>query len=319
MTWKKILRLLASHNHPLSGEEIGKNLNISRNAIWKHINLLKQQGFQIESVPKSGYKLLFPLDTPIVLFPDDLSTRLIGKEVISKISTSSTNNDAIAISKDAQEGTIVLAESQSEGRGRRGRNWISPFGMGLYFSIILKPNLPVAKLPKMTILAGVAVANALKKHKISPLLKWPNDIVINGKKVGGILSELFVEGDMASYVVVGIGLNIHTQQDLFPEDLRNIAGSLYTETGKTFSRLEILKNCLTEMDKAYTFFLENDGELGDFAKHWNQMAWKKGEEVFITTGKEKEVCKIIGLREDGVLLVEKDKAVKEVYVGEILF
>lgn len=319
MTWKKILHLLVSRNDFISGEQIGKSLNISRTAIWKHINFLKQHGYIIQSSSNTGYRLMFPSDTPIVLEPENLSTDVVGSKIITTISTTSTNNDAISIAEDAVEGTVVITEHQTEGRGRRGRNWVSPFGMGLYFSIILKPDLPVAKLPKMTILIGVAVANALKKLNIFPQLKWPNDIILNGKKIGGVLSELFVEGDLAKYVVVGVGLNVHNKTDNFPEEISKIAGSLYTETGKNFSRLNVLTACLSEIDNAYNFFMKNNGELGEFAHSWNEIAWKKGEEVFITTGKEKELCKIVGLREDGVLLVEQSKKLKEVFVGEILF
>lgn len=319
MTWKKILNLLVSHNTFVSGEQIGRSLNISRTAIWKHINFLKQYGYIIQSSSNAGYKLQFPTDTPIVLEPEELTTGIAGRKIISTITTTSTNNNAISIAENVTEGTVVITESQTEGRGRRGRNWVSPFGMGLYFSIILKPVLPVAKLPRMTILIGVAIANALKKFNIFPQLKWPNDIILNEKKIGGVLSELFVEGDIAKYVVVGVGLNVHTRSDDFPEEIRKIAGSIFTETGKSFSRLKILTACLSEIDNAYKFFVKNSGDLGEFAHSWNEIAWKKGEEVLITTGKEKELCKIIGLREDGVLLVEQGKKLKEVFVGEILF
>ncbi|GAB4434000.1 MAG: biotin--[acetyl-CoA-carboxylase] ligase [bacterium] len=319
MTWKKVLRLLTQEDRPISGERIGKSLNISRSAVWKQINYLNKMGFIIDSFPKSGYKLTFPKDTPVIVKPEDITAHLVGGQIISKIETASTNNDAISLAENAAEGTVLIAEYQREGRGRRGRSWISPFGVGLYFSIILKPQLPVAKLPKITILAGIALANALKKLEISVSLKWPNDIIINDRKVGGILSELFVEGDAAKYIVLGIGLNVHTKAKDFPEDLRNIAGSLFTETGKVYSRREILKATLTEFDYVYRYYLELNGELGLLAKQWNDMAWKRGEEVFITTGKEKEQCKIIGLQDDGTLLVSVKGKRKEVYAGEILF
>lgn len=319
MTWKKILRLLALDDRHISGELIGKSINLTRSAIWKQINFLNEQGFVIESSPKLGYKLSFPKDTPSILEPDDIPSSVVGRNIHSKITTKSTNNDSINLSENAAEGTVVIAEHQTEGRGRRGRSWISPFGKGLYFSIILKPQLSVTKLPKMTILAGVAVANALKNFQINVSLKWPNDIIINDKKVGGILSELFVEGDVPKFVILGIGLNVHTKVEDFPEDLINVAGSLASETGKVYSRRELLRTCLMEIDKLYNYFLEQEGGLGRLAEQWNEMAWKRGKEVFITTGKEKELCKIIGLRQDGILLVSQKGSVKEVFVGEILF
>lgn len=319
MTWKKILKILTTKKEPITGEEIGYKLNLTRSAVWKQIKTLKKEGFIFESYAKLGYKLIFPQDTPIVLDREDLSTKTVGSEVISKIVTNSTNDDARFYSDKSKEGTLIIAEHQKQGRGRRGRSWLSPFGRGLYFSIILKPQLPITALPKMTILVGVAVARALIRLGFQPLLKWPNDIIINNKKVGGILSELYIEGDVAKYVIVGVGLNVHTRLEDFPLDLQNIAGSLYTETGKTYSRLEILKECLGEIDRAYHFFIEKSGDLGLFSDEWNKIAWKKGEEVYITTGKEKELCKIVGLRENGTLAVLKNGTEKEISVGEILF
>ncbi len=318
MTWKKILAILAREKQPVSGETIGKSLNLTRAAVWKQVNYLNEKGFKISSFLREGYLLEFPKDTPLVAEPEDFETDIIGKHIVSEIVTDSTNDDAIKISEKSQEGTVVIAELQTRGRGRRGRGCVSPFGKGLYFSVILKPELPVTKLPRMTILAGVAVAKSLKRYGIEVRLKWPNDIMINNKKVGGILSELFVEGDSPKYVILGVGLNIHTTENELPEEIKDTAGSLCTETGKSLRRIDIFKACAEELDRAYLQFLKLNGELGDMCETWNEMAWKKGEEVFITTGRDKEQCQIIGLREDGVLIVFKDGVQKEIYVGEIL-
>lgn len=318
MTWQQILRFLVDASEPVSGEYIARHNHLTRAAIWKQINFLNEQGFEIERFRKSGYKLSFPADTPIAIDQKTLKTAHLATEVIAKITTDSTNNDAISIAESARDGTLIVAENQTNGRGRRGRSWMSPFGKGLYFSLILKPSISVVKLPKLTILTGVCVAKSLRKHGIGVLLKWPNDIMLNNKKIGGILSELFVEGEEARYVILGIGLNVHTENTDFPPELSDIAGSIYSETGKKCSRINLLKSIIEELDTAYNSFLENDGALGVIADEWNDMAWQKGKYVWITTGKGKERCKIIKLREDGVLQVSKGSELKEVYVGEIL-
>lgn len=318
MTWQQIFRFLVDASEPVSGELIAQHTHLTRAAIWKQINFLNKQGFEIERFRKSGYKLKFPVDTPVAINHKTLKTKHLATEVITKITTDSTNNDAISIAESAIEGTLIIAENQTNGRGRRGRNWISPFGKGLYFSLILKPSISVVKLPKLTILAGVCVAKSLRRLGIDVLLKWPNDIMLNNKKIGGILSELFVEGEEARYVILGIGLNVHTENADFPPELSDIAGSIYSETGKSCSRIDLLKSIIEELDAAYNSFLKNDGALGVIADEWNEMAWQIGEYVWITTGKGKEHCKIIKLREDGVLLVSKGRELKEVFVGEIL-
>jgi BirA family biotin operon repressor/biotin-[acetyl-CoA-carboxylase] ligase len=318
MKSQKILRLLAESDEAVSGEVLGGAIGVTRASVWKHINTLVGNGFVIESHGKKGYELKFPKDTPLALEPSNLRKSTIGKNVVSFITTKSTNKDAIDIAGESPEGTIVIAENQTGGRGRRGRSWVSPFGKGIYCSIILKPQIPVFKVPRLTILAGVAAGAALKKRGIAVKLKWPNDIMVNGKKIGGILSEMFVEGEEIKHVIIGIGLNVNTTKKEFPQEIKDTAGSILTETGTAASRRDILKEIIFEFNRRYEGFIKAGGELGDIRDEWDRMAYGKDQFVMITTGKEREKGRIIGLREDGVLLAEINGVIREIYAGEVI-
>ncbi len=319
--WLEILRLfLESKDFYLSGEEIGKKLKISRSSIWKHIKSLQEKGFRIEGKTNRGYTFLFPIDTPLIVRPNDFKTTFFGKNLIALVETTSTNDVLKKLSNNIIHGTLVIAEKQSMGRGRRGRQWSSPFGSGLYFSVFLKPHLPVYVVPRLTILSGVAVSESLESFGIETKLKWPNDIMISNKKIGGILSEMVLEGNEIDYIILGIGLNVHTKYEDFPLDFRDKAGSIKTETGKTLSRRLILQKIIQHLERRYLEFCETNGLLGEIRKIWEKKAYGLNEEVYITTGKGKERCIILGLKEDGVLLVKNSEGnVKEIFAGEVLF
>lgn len=319
--WLEILKLFVdSGDSYLSGEEIGKKLNISRSSIWKHIKSLQEKGFKIEGKTNRGYKLYFPDDTPLICDSSDFYTTSFGKNLIVLVETASTNEVLKKSGNKLKHGTIVIAEKQTQGRGRRGRQWSSPFGSGLYFSIFLKPHLPVYVVPRLTILSGVAVAESLERFGIETKLKWPNDIMIGNKKIGGILSEMALEGNEIDYVILGIGLNVHTEYEDFPIDFRDKAGSIKTETGKTVSRRLLFKEIVQNLEKRYLEFCDNNGLLGEIKKIWEKKAYGLNEEVFITTGQNKERCIILGLKEDGILLIKDFKGcIKEIFAGEVLF
>jgi len=319
--WLEIIKLfLQSKDNCLSGEEIGKKLNISRASVWKHIKSLKEKGFKIYSKTKTGYYFNYPIDTPLICDFKDFNTSFLGKNIISLIEIDSTNELLKKLDGKIFNGTIAITEKQTKGKGRRGRVWTSPFGTGLYFSIYLKPDLPVNVIPRLTILAGVAVCESLEKFDIKTNIKWPNDIMIGNKKIGGILSEMALEGNEINYVILGIGLNVHTNYDDFPIDFRDKAGSIKTETGKALSRRFLLNELVFNLEKRYLEFCNNKGFLGEIKNLWEKRAYGLNEIVYITTGKEKERCVILGLKEDGTLLVKGvDGSIKEVFAGEVLF
>lgn len=318
MKWKKVLRLLCDRDGWISGRDIGDALGITRASVWKYIRFLRSEGYILRSESANGYLLEYPADTPVVLEHADFGAEILGSTVIPYTSISSTNVEALAVADTAPDGTVLIAEHQTAGRGRRGRSWVSPFGKGIYATFILKPEVPVFKTPRLTLVAGVAAGRALRDFGIDVTLRWPNDLMAGSRKIGGILSELHAEGDAARYVIAGIGLNVGTEKADFPGELQQMAGSILSEYGTRLSRRELLKALTVSFDRCYRDFIKSGGELKDMRKDWESMAYGMNSFVTITTGKDKERCKVLGLREDGVLLVEVERKVKEVYAGEVL-
>ncbi len=318
MIWREILKKLANSRDWTSSKLLCEKFNISRTAVWKHINYLEEKGFIIDSQPKRGYKLVFPKDTILALDEDSFEGQSFGKDIFHFISIDSTNAYAHQISDKVREGALVLTEQQTAGRGRKGRSWFSPFGKNIYFSIILKPDLNLTVLTRLTIVIGVSVAEALSKFKINVKLKWPNDIMIGHKKVGGILSELYSEGEVARYVILGVGINIHSEGYDFPEELRDIAGSIYSTTGARIDRCRLIIEIIKIFEEKYYSFISKDGDIEDIAKVWDEIAYGKDREIMITTGTGKQKGKIVGLKSDGALLANIDGVLKEIYAGEIL-
>ena len=237
----------------ISGESIAGKLGISRTAVWKHIQKLRQNGYQILSSERCGYKLK---DAPDLLLPSEiqigLSTEIIGKKMEYHPSVESTNRVAKALAyHGAEEGTIVVAEEQTGGKGRLDRTFFSPRGKGIWFSIILRPKFSPHDAPKFTLIAAVAVAEAMKRFNLKAEIKWPNDILHDGRKLVGILTEMTGELAKISYMVIGVGINVNISRDEFPEELRDIASSLSEISGETLSRVEFFRAVLEEFDKLY--------------------------------------------------------------------
>jgi len=245
---QEILTQLDSNNF-ISGELLAKKLQVSRTAIWKHIKTLKKQGYKIESVKNKGYRLI---SKPDILYPEeiknDLSTDIIGRRIIYFDTIDSTNNYAKElVHKQTDEGTVVIAGIQTKGRGRKERQWISPEG-GLWFSIVLYPNIPPYHGMLVTMMISASIANAIKKVVgIEPVIKWPNDLLINNKKVCGILTELDAEMDKINYCVVGIGINVNNNIE---DEIKDIATSIRIENN-SISKVELLKQILCEIDENY--------------------------------------------------------------------
>lgn len=237
----------------VSGEGISSSIGITRSAVWKHVKGLREEGYVLESSPRKGYLLR---EMPDLLLPAEirqgLRTRVLARgEIFHYKETESTNSTAkLLAATNAPEGTLVISEMQTGGRGRRGREWHSPSGQGLYLSIILRPEIPPAEAPKMNLLTAVSVAETIiSLTGLDALIKWPNDILVHGKKIGGILTEVDAEMDAVLYMVVGVGINVNNRT--FPPGLRRRATSLFLETGRPFSRLTLLKGFLTRFEKDY--------------------------------------------------------------------
>jgi BirA family biotin operon repressor/biotin-[acetyl-CoA-carboxylase] ligase len=299
----KILeKLIKNKGKPVSGEQLASELSVSRTAIWKHIKVLKEEGYMIDSSTNIGYSLN---ETPDTLAPGEikagLRTKVIGKDIKYFKETESTNIIAREIAASVDEGTIVIAESQTAGRGRLGRKWISPEG-GIWLSIILKPRIEPVYAPRITLLAGVSVAKTMQGFGLPAKIKWPNDILINGKKVCGILTEIGAEVDIIDYLVVGIGIDANVDTGTFPEEFRDNSTSLEKEMGYKINRVEFVQKLLEEFENIYTEF-QKDG-FPHILEEWRKMSGTIGQWVKITAQARTIYGEAIGVDNEGALIVE---------------
>jgi BirA family biotin operon repressor/biotin-[acetyl-CoA-carboxylase] ligase len=302
----RILKLLRSSKTGfLSGEELARTLGISRTMVWKHIKALEREGFGIEAVPSQGYRIT---STPDIIRIDDikrgLKTRVIGREIQLFREVASTNTLAMQMaSQGALQGTVIIAETQSAGKGRLGRKWISPRG-NLYLSVILRPAVPTHKAPLITLMGAVAAASAIKKAcRLPAAIKWPNDILISGKKVSGLLTEMSAEPDRIRHIVLGIGINVNMGGDLLPADIRGITTTLAEEAGCRVDRTLLLQHVLRELEHWYRIFLTNDAEV---LKEWQSNNVTLGNRVAVNGSGVSFEGLARGIDHEGRLLVECD-------------
>lgn len=313
----KILEKLKQGEDFISGQEISKGFHITRAAIWKYINILREEGYNIESVPSKGYRLVA---LPDILSYEEikeyLNTDFMGRNIHYFNSIDSTNSKAKEIALDEKEGTVLIAEEQTEGKGRMGRSWVSPKGKGIWMSIILKPNVEPMKVPKLTLVGAAAVYKALENMGIKAQIKWPNDVLIDGKKICGILTEMSGELNMVNYVIMGIGINVNLDEGDFPEELKDKATSLKISTGKEISRKELTANILNEFEKLYLKFKEEDN-IEEVLKISRENSILLGEEVRIIRGNNIKIGKAIDINDNGELVVEVGDKVEKIISGEV--
>ena len=343
----KILTILRNSEEYVSGQDLCIQLGVSRTAVWKVINQLKEEGYIIEAIQNKGYKLLHD---PDLLgesgLKSRLSTKWTGSEIFYKDETGSTNADAKRLAEEGSaHGTVTLANVQKDGRGRRGRNWNSPGGSNIYFSLLLRPDFSPVNAPGLTLVMALSVTEAIENLcnengcyencsgenicnenlcnencsgenlcNKNVLIKWPNDIVINGKKICGILTEMNAEMDFIHYVVVGVGINVN--QEEFPEDLM-FASSLLKEFEKKFSRTELIADILERFEINYeTYNLSGNMEL--LMEKYNQHLANKNNQVRVLDQKEEFQGVALGINENGELLVKKsDGTIAKIFAGEV--
>jgi BirA family biotin operon repressor/biotin-[acetyl-CoA-carboxylase] ligase len=245
--------------------------------------------------------------------------RLIGREIIFLPETDSSNLQALRLARQgAREGTVILADSQSQGKGRGGRSWLSPPGVNLYLSVILRPPLAPPQVPQITLLAGVAVARALAHVAgLEARIKWPNDILLRGKKVAGILAEMEGKGNEILFIVLGIGCNVNWEKERMPPDLQNTATSLQAETGRAFDRRGVAERIFEELENAYRAFLKEKFS-SRLRMEWNALSWINGRQVTITSGEQAFSGEALGLDEDGGLLIRDHRGeIQRVIAGDV--
>ena len=314
----QILKALrASGDKPVSGADLSSQLGVSRAAVWARVEELRSLGYEIEASPHLGYKLV---GVPDVLHADDLisrlgKTRVIGRDIRVFQETTSTNDIIEKLARDGvKEGVVVFAESQTKGRGRLGRKWASPAKKGLWFSLLLRPDLRPHETTQLTVASATALRRAIEAQSgLEPEIKWPNDILVHGKKVAGILTEMNAEVDRVKYVIVGIGVDVNLSQRDFPPELKKIATSLKIETGKAVSRAELAVNILRELDIDYQRVRAND--FDEVAEEWEKHCATIGEEVVIRTGPREIRGRAESLAEDGALLLRTEHGRPERIVG----
>lgn len=314
----EILALLRKRQDYVSGQEICERFGVSRTAVWKAIGQLKKEGYQIEAVQNRGYLLTEEQE----LFGQHelesrMDTKWAGHPVACYDVLGSTNLQAkLDAENGAGQGALVVADMQTAGRGRRGKSWSSPPGTNLYFTLILRPKLPPDKASMMTPVMGLAVAEGIRRTcGLEALIKWPNDVVVNGRKVCGMLAEMSIERDFIHYVVIGVGINVGLQE--FPEEIANMAASLQEECGREVPRAELLANVMRVFEEYYENFMER-GNLSGLMEQYNSLLVNKDREVRVLDPKGEFQGIARGVNELGELLVQRqDGSLTEVYAGEV--
>ena len=309
--------LRAAGDGAVSGAELSQKLKVTRTAIWARIEDLRGLGYDIEASPHLGYRLL---GTPDVLHADDLlsrlgRTRVIGRDIRVFQETTSTNDVVEKLARDGvKEGVVVFAESQTRGRGRLGRKWTSPRGRGLWFSVLLRPDLRPQEATRLTIASATALRRAIEAQTgLKARIKWPNDILVNGRKTAGILTELSAEPDHIKYVILGIGVDVNLSPADLPAELRKVATSLKAELGGPVARPELAVAILRELDRDYGRVGPN--EFGALADEWEEHGTTIGHEVVISMGGRQVRGRAESLGEDGELLVRTEHGRLERIVG----
>lgn len=316
----RILSLLRSAgDSSISGEEMASRLGVSRTAVWKHIRELRAVGYGISSSPRKGYSLT---DSPDTLLPEEiqngLHTKRIGKDILYFDAIDSTNAEAKRrAAKGAPEGTVLVAEEQGKGRGRLERPFFTPREKGIWFSVILRPKFLPQEAPKCTLLAAVAVAMAMERFGLRAGIKWPNDILYDGKKLVGILTEMSAEMDRINYVIIGTGINVNFAPEDFPEELRPVATSLAIMKGEKLPRAKFLQRVLEAMDELYLTASEQG--FAPVMEMWKDYSVTLGQEVqVIGMGEGGSFSGLAAdIDEEGALLVDTSEGRRRVLAGDV--
>ncbi len=315
---EKILALLKQQDGFVSGQSICEALGVSRTAVWKVINTLKTEGYEIESVTRKGYRLL---QSPDFITEEAIRSYLSADvwpgEIHYDESVDSTNEEAKRqAAQGAADGSVFVADHQTAGRGRRGRVWESPGGEDIFFTILLRPDLPAESATMITLLAALCVAAAADRYVSPPCqIKWPNDVICHDKKLCGILTEMSLEMGEIAYVAVGIGVNVNRL--IFSDDIDGMATSLRRETGERVVRAELLARILTEFAGRYAAFLR-EGSLASFLEEYEQRLINIGREVRIVKDGREQTLTALGINDRGELLARTPAGkVERIFTGEV--
>ena len=322
---ERILRALRESSEGyISGAALCEEFGVSRQAVWKNIATLKENGYGIESVTNKGYRLV---SVPDILYEPDILSRLPEDCLCRRVECfemlDSTNTKAKQLAElGAEEGTLVVAENQTAGKGRRGRGWASEPGVGIWMTLLLRPSLPPAKVSGITLLSALALTKALcEVCDVRAEIKWPNDVIVDKKKICGILTEMSSEENYIHYAVVGIGINVNTTK--FPEEIEESAGSILGQTGIRVNRCELLASVVQHFCRYYEQF-NREQDLSSFIEDYNAVLANLGREVKVYYGMVENAAEgqtdtgiARGIDSDGALLVEIDGQIRRILSGEV--
>ena len=315
---EEILRLLRGADGYISGQELCNRFGVSRTAVWKAINQLKEAGYEIEAQQNKGYRLKAAPDLMTEAEIKSLMhTDWVAKEVLYFDTIDSTNTKAQELAeKGYPSGTLVVADKQESGKGRRGRSWVSPSGTGIFMTLMIKPDINPNNASMLTLVAALAVAKAITSVTgEEAMIKWPNDIVVNGKKVCGILTEMNAQFDYINHIVVGIGINVHNES--FPEEISQMASSLMIEAGgKRFHRAQIIAETMSYFEQYYDTFLKTQ-DLSALVREYDELLVNMNKAVRVLDPKEPFDGKAMGITPKGELIVDTWESRKLVSSGEV--
>lgn len=314
----EILKKLRETEGYVSGQELCDTFGVSRTAVWKAVNRLKEEGYEIDSVPKKGYRIL---KSPDCFSADEIKSRLetewAGCEVFFYRETGSTNTEIGQIAqKGMPHGTLAVAERQTGGKGRRGRSWVSPSGVNIYMSILLRPDIAPDQASMLTLVMALAVSQAVDEVcGVKTQIKWPNDILLHHKKIVGILTEMTAEPDYISYVVTGVGIN--TNQEEMPDEICKNATSILIETGKRVNRAALAARVMYYFEKEYSCFMESRNLEGQ-REAYNERLVNRNQTVRVLEPENEYEGTAEGINETGELIVVRKDGTREcVYAGEV--
>jgi BirA family biotin operon repressor/biotin-[acetyl-CoA-carboxylase] ligase len=315
----KILELLKSTDAYISGQELCERFGVSRTAVWKVICQLREEGYVIDSVNRKGYKII---SCPDILSEEEILSSLAlheadhVKHLIYLPEVDSTNTRAkLEAEHGAPDWTLVVADRQISGKGRRGRSFDSPGGVGIFMTLLLKPDFSPNKASMLTLLSGMAVCEGLKESTgLETMIKWPNDLVVNGKKVCGILTEMSAEIECINYVIIGIGINVNNTD--FPPEIANVATSVQLETGKQARRSDLIA-CVVRHLKRYYDIFQKTGDLSLLKDEYNRHMINKDRKILVVRGDESFEAVAKSIDDDGELIIERDGKLSKVISGEV--
>lgn len=316
----RLIQLLSkSKDTFISGQALSDQLGITRSAIWKHMQQLEKDGYKIEGVTNKGYRIInYPDKVSEHTLRWGLQTKTIGQTIVHKETTESTQIIAHQLAREgAAHGTIVIADEQTAGRGRLNRYWHSTKEKGIWLSIILRPTILPYLAPQLTLLTATVIAEIIQTIvHVNPQIKWPNDLLINHKKVAGILTEMQAEQDQITYVVIGIGMNVnHTKEDI-PTELADKATSLRLETDLQWNKRDLIQAILQQFEHSYETFIQEG--FNSVKVNWEKYGYKLGEQILINDFKKSWQATLLGIADDGALLAtNEDDAIKKIYSAEI--